>query len=62
MSTNHDDDYRLCDKCDNFYIHPSGTVEYCNCHEKYDGNFDRGYTEERINGNQRRCKYYRREP
>lgn len=54
-------DLRICDKCDNFEVHPSGTMEKCNANR---GDFfiDNYYIVERINGVKTTCKEFKALP
>jgi len=54
-------DKRICDKCDNFSVHPSGVVESCACVRfEPPGLFSLDYTKARINGNEAKCKGFKR--
>jgi hypothetical protein len=53
------EDKRICDKCNNFYVHPSGCTEYCqNKRNDSMGISNKLYYEERINGNIQNCKFF----
>ena len=55
------DDKRICDNCQNMYVHLSGVSERC-CMIRREpfSNFTDGYAEPRMDGNAKSCKEFRR--
>lgn len=55
------DDFRICDNCSNFRVHPSGVSERCCKVEKtpFSG-FLPSYADERIEGEKTSCKGFNR--
>ena len=55
------DDFRICDNCRHFQVHPSGVSEQCKKVEKRPfSSFLPSYADERINGDKQQCKGFQK--
>ena len=51
----------ICDKCNNYEVHPSGCWERCNeCSSAPFSYMTKQYAEERMNGNKKNCKCFKK--
>ena len=55
----------ICDRCDNYYVLPSGTREICDAQRKRNTNMinvmDDYYVDQRMNGNKKSCKEFKKQ-
>jgi len=53
-------DRTICDRCNNYYVHPSGVYDRCHASLIVANRMDLFYINDRMNGNKNHCKCFQK--